>query len=54
MDWYEDIVHIIRQHKGKINFHDALIILSAKELKISRIASFDKDFDTIKSLERIC
>jgi predicted nucleic acid-binding protein len=51
---YADIVALMKQHCGKLNFHDCLIALSAREHGIGRIISFDADFDDIEWLERIC
>ena len=41
------------EHKGKLNFHDALIALVSKEMDIEYIVSFDKDFDEIEWLKRV-
>lgn len=50
---YNEIMSIIETHNGKLNFHDALIALVAKELDIEYIISFDKDFDEVDWLKRI-
>jgi predicted nucleic acid-binding protein len=50
---YDDIVALVEQTIGKLNFHDALIALCCKELDIKFILSFDKDFDDIDWLTRI-
>lgn len=51
--YYDDCLALIRDHSGKVNFHDALIAIAAKELNISHIVSFDKDFDLFSWLRRI-
>ena len=50
---YAPIVALMRMHKGALNFHDALIALSARRHQIKTIVSFDKDFDSINWLVRI-
>ena len=41
------------RHAGRLNFHDALIVLEAQHLEVPYIASFDRDFDAIVGLQRI-
>jgi predicted nucleic acid-binding protein len=50
---YNDIINLIRQTDGKLNFHDALIALCCQELGIQFIFSFDRDFDDVDWLTRI-
>lgn len=50
---YPQILSIVRQHRGQLNFHDALIALGCRELGIEHIASFDRDFDHLDWLTRI-
>lgn len=50
---YPEILAMIREHNGELNFHDALIALVCRELKIPYIASFDRDFDRVAWLTRI-
>jgi predicted nucleic acid-binding protein len=38
---------------SKINFHDALMVLAAREMGISHIVSFDQDFDDVEEIDRI-
>lgn len=47
------MLELIKNHKGKLNFHDALIALIAQENGLRYIASFDEDFDSIDWLSRI-
>lgn len=50
---YKAILDLVGAHKGKLNFHDALIALVSKERGIKYIVSFDKDFDKIEWLKRV-
>ncbi len=50
---YAEIIDLIKQTSGKLNFHDALIALKCRELNIESILSFDKDFDQIDWVTRI-
>ena len=51
--YYEDIISLIKEHQGLLNFHDCLIAIVAREENIKKIVSFDKHFDKISWLERI-
>lgn len=46
-------MRLMEAYEGRLNFHDALIVLAAKEMNVPYIASFDKDFDEIEGLTRI-
>ena len=50
---YGDVVKLVKEKKGKLNFHDALIALFAKEYNLGYLVSFDKDFDEIEWITRI-
>ena len=50
---YASMIALMKQTSGKLNFHDALIALKCRELKIDSILSFDKDFDQIDWVKRI-
>jgi predicted nucleic acid-binding protein len=50
---FDDAVSICRAHQGRLNFHDALITLVCRELKVVHILSFDRDFDEIAWLTRL-
>ena len=50
---YPEILIIIKEHEGKLNFHDALMVLAAREMDIPHIVSFDQDFDEVEGIERI-
>ena len=51
--YYDEILEIMNKSSGKLNFHDALICVVAKEMGIKYVVSFDEDFDSIKELTRI-
>ena len=50
---YPEIIALIEESGGELNFHDALIALSCRERGISSIASFDADFDQLSWLHRL-
>ena len=50
---YENVVDLIRESGGKLNFHDALIALFCRASGIETILTFDRDFDKITWLKRI-
>jgi len=50
---YVEIVDLVEQTQGTLNFHDALIALLCREWNIKFVVSFDKDFDQILWLKRI-
>lgn len=50
---YNQILDMIGEHGGRLNFHDALICLLAREQGVTHIVSFDPDFDAINWLTRI-
>lgn len=51
--FYDQIVALIRDTSGELNFHDAPIALNCRALKIKKIASFDRDFDKVEWLTRV-
>jgi predicted nucleic acid-binding protein len=51
--WYTTLLAVMEVHQGRLNFHDALIVTAAKEMKLTRIVSFDADYDEIDELHRI-
>jgi len=51
--FYPEIIALVRDTSGALNFHDALIALGARELGIQLIATFDGDFDHIEWLKRL-
>jgi len=50
---YPDVIGLIEDTSGKLNFNDSLIALFCKEFAINVIISFDRDFDMIEWLRRI-
>jgi predicted nucleic acid-binding protein len=50
---YDEILDLVAQHGGRLNFHDALISLVARDQGIGQIVSFDSDFDQIAWLTRV-
>ena len=50
---FPTILELVDRHAGRLNFHDALIVLEAQHLRVPYIASFDHDFDAIAGLQRI-
>ena len=50
---YANIIALMKQSGGKLNFHDALIALKCQELQIEFLLSFDQDFDTLRWLKRV-
>ncbi len=50
---YPNVIDLVRQSNGQLNFNDALIALVCREFNITTIASFDRDFDQIAWLKRI-
>jgi len=50
---YPDVLDLIRDSSGELNFNDALIALACRERGILTLASFDSDFDQISWLKRV-
>jgi predicted nucleic acid-binding protein len=50
---YDDVLAMVEQSGGELNFNDALIALSCQRRGISYLASFDSDFDRVGWLKRI-
>lgn len=50
---YPEIITLMKDSGGQLNFHDALIALTCRERTITAIASFDSDFDQIPWLNRL-
>lgn len=50
---YADILELVKETEGKLNFHDALIVLFMKDHALKDIASFDADFDQISGIVRL-
>ena len=50
---YDEIVALVKQPDGELNFNDALIALSCRLRGFKFIASFDSDFDRVDWIKRI-
>lgn len=50
---YANIIALMKQSGGKLNFHDALIALKCQELQVEFLLSFDQDFDARAWIKRI-
>jgi len=50
---YDDVLALVEQSDGELNFNDALIALSCQRRGIIYLASFDTDFDRVGWLKRI-
>ena len=50
---YEDVIALVEQSSGELNFNDALIALACRDRGITHLASFDADFDGVPWLKRI-
>lgn len=50
---FQEILALIKNSKGKLNFHDCLIALVLRNSGIKYLVSFDPDFDDINWLECI-
>jgi len=50
---YDDVVALVEQTDGEMNFNDALIALSCRNRNIPFLASFDADFDRVNWLKRV-
>jgi len=49
---YPQVIELVRNTSGALNFHDALMALFCREIGEAEIASFDEDFDRIAWLKR--
>ena len=50
---YPQVLDLMRESSGELNFNDALIALACRERGIPAIASFDADFDQVTWLKRV-
>jgi len=51
--FYPEIMGLVRDSMGALNFNDTLVALGCRELGIECIATFDSDFDSIPWLKRL-
>lgn len=50
---YLDAMDLCDYYNNAINFSDCIILSTMQKLRINKIASFDKDFDKINTINRI-
>ena len=50
---YDNTIHTLLHYDGTLSYADCLSLEIMRELKINKIASFDKDFDKVKGIKRI-
>ena len=50
---FRQVLDLCRGHQGRLNFSDALMALSCRELGIRVMMSFDGDFDDVSWLARM-
>ena len=50
---YPQVMTLVREQDGTLNYHDALIALACRELGFQDIASFDAGFDRLHWLVRL-
>lgn len=42
---YDEVLQLVEQSAGELNFNDALIAIACRERRLPLLASFDSDFD---------
>lgn len=50
---WEQVLDKMEEYKGRLSFHDCLLVLVSRRGGIERLASFDQSFDVVESLKRI-
>lgn len=50
---YDQVLDLVEQSSGELNFNDALLALSCRNRGIPCLASFDSDFDKVAWLKRL-
>ena len=50
---WERAMDKLEEHKGRLSFHDCLLVLVSQEGDIEWIASFDQSFDHVEGLKRV-
>lgn len=50
---WEHILDTMEEYKGRLSFHDCLLVLIAREGNIKWVASFDRSFDKVTGIRRI-
>jgi len=42
---WDEVIDLVLSSEGKLNFHDALLVVGARRRNLDRIVSFDTNFD---------
>ncbi len=50
---WERVLNTMEEYKGRLSFHDCLLVLVSKEGGIEWVASFDQSFDQVSGLKRV-
>ena len=50
---YDGVIKVMKKYRGKLNFHDAMIVIMMLNSNIEYIISLDKDFDAVDGIKRI-
>lgn len=50
---YDSIIKVMKKYRGKLNFHDAMIVIMMLNSNIEYIISLDRDFDAVSGIKRI-
>lgn len=51
--WFVEVIEIVKESNGELNFNDAFLVLFCKKYGVNFIASFDRDFDLFGFIKRI-
>ena len=51
---YDNAIHTLLHYDDTLSYADCLSLEIMRELKINKITSFDRDFDKVKGVKRIC
>lgn len=50
---WEGALDTLEEYKGRLSFHDCLLVLVSQEGSIEWVASFDQSFDQVSGLKRV-
>lgn len=50
---YKNVLRLLKESQGRLNFHDCLIAIFLKEVPRVKLVSFDSDFDHVPWIRRI-
>jgi len=51
--WYTRCLGIMRETRGHLSFHDALVMVAMQELDFPALVSFDTGFDRVTTVKRL-